>query len=389
MSKMTLEEFTARLNSSMFWQEFTFSQTKFSPRPRQEVELADGIVQIGDLLYILQLKERIKETSDAAIEERWFNEKVVRKATKQIRDSVRYISDHDSILMKNDRGRVVEILRSSPEKIKKIVVFHGGRALPRGCADKKFHISSSVGFIHILSANDYANVLNYIIVPDDIRRYFEYREYALAPIGGAGVAVDESDILVGYLTDAPLPVPGSRERLSGFIQDIEDFDLSHLMTEFVDRIQNDDGGTDYHKILAEFARVPRSLWREFKLRLMLSLDACGRSERCMPYKVTFPSSSCAFLIASLDPQLPTAGAEGEQIRLRYLEMYTLAAKYRSKVKSVVGLLISKDGNFRQLDWCHAAFPWEYDRSMENFLARFDFFRPEREEAIDSFLFRKL
>lgn len=44
---MTLENFTAHLNASTFWKEFTFSQTKFSPRPTQQVELADGVVLIG------------------------------------------------------------------------------------------------------------------------------------------------------------------------------------------------------------------------------------------------------------------------------------------------------------------------------------------------------
>jgi len=38
---MTLEEFTAQLNGSTFWKEFTFSQNQFSPRPGQELELAD------------------------------------------------------------------------------------------------------------------------------------------------------------------------------------------------------------------------------------------------------------------------------------------------------------------------------------------------------------
>lgn len=55
---MTLEQFTAELNASMFWKEFTFSQTKFSPRPKEEVELADGIVRIGSLAYVLQCARR-------------------------------------------------------------------------------------------------------------------------------------------------------------------------------------------------------------------------------------------------------------------------------------------------------------------------------------------
>jgi hypothetical protein len=65
---MTLEEFTARLNSSTFWKEFTYSETRFSPRPKQQVELADGIVLIGSLAYIFQLKERTGATEDPEAE---------------------------------------------------------------------------------------------------------------------------------------------------------------------------------------------------------------------------------------------------------------------------------------------------------------------------------
>ncbi|MGO4264004.1 hypothetical protein, partial [Lysobacter sp. TAB13] len=93
---MTLEQFTADLNASKFWKEFTFSQTTFSPRPKEQVELADGIVSIGRLAYVLQLKERTEATDNPGAERQWFKSKVLRKATKQIRDSVGYLAEHDT-----------------------------------------------------------------------------------------------------------------------------------------------------------------------------------------------------------------------------------------------------------------------------------------------------
>ena len=106
---MTLEQFTAELNASMFWKEFTFSQTKFSPRPKEEVELADGIVRIGSLAYVLQLKERKEPSGDQDAEKQWFKNKVLGKATKQIRDSVKYLSEHEAIQLRNERGHAVEV----------------------------------------------------------------------------------------------------------------------------------------------------------------------------------------------------------------------------------------------------------------------------------------
>src|SRR3546814_19363667 len=77
--RMTLEEYVAELNSLAFWREFTFAETKFAPRPGQELELADNIVWLGDFAFILQLKEREGGTRYPAAERAWFRNKVLRK----------------------------------------------------------------------------------------------------------------------------------------------------------------------------------------------------------------------------------------------------------------------------------------------------------------------
>lgn len=55
---MTLEEYIARLNTLVFWREFTFAENKFSPKAGSELELADSLVWFGDRAYVLQLKQR-------------------------------------------------------------------------------------------------------------------------------------------------------------------------------------------------------------------------------------------------------------------------------------------------------------------------------------------
>ncbi|MER8880003.1 hypothetical protein [Mesorhizobium sp. M0684] len=98
---MTLEEFTSHLNATTFWKEFTFSETRFFPRPKQQVELANGMVKIGSLAMVFQLKERAEETSDPEAERQWFPRKVLRKATDQIKDTVRYLAEHEEIRLTN------------------------------------------------------------------------------------------------------------------------------------------------------------------------------------------------------------------------------------------------------------------------------------------------
>ena len=173
---MTLEEFTAQLNAATFWREFTFSETRFFPRPKQQVELADGIVKIGSLALVFQLKERTDETSDPGAECQWFRRKVLRKATDQIKASLRYLAENEEIRLTNGQGHEIGMKGADLDDIKKIVVFLPGRTLPEVCRRTKFHVSSTVGFIHIVAAPDYLGIVDTLRVPDDVRLYFEYRE---------------------------------------------------------------------------------------------------------------------------------------------------------------------------------------------------------------------
>ncbi|MCF1433194.1 hypothetical protein GOZ97_16520 [Agrobacterium vitis] len=384
---MTLEQFTAQLNATTFWKEFTFSQTRFVPRPKVEVELADGIVKIGSLGFVFQLKERTEATEDPEIERRWFKQKVLRKAKDQIKASLRYLSENEKIHLTNDQGHEVEVMGRDLRDIKKVIVYFPGRLLPEDCWATQYVISGEAGFIHVIAANDYLGVLDKLLLPDDVRLYFEYREAALLRLKQAGTVVTEPDIMVGFLADKDLPQPGSIESLRDFVQDLESFDLSYLMYNLRDHIVHSGQGNDYYRIMEEFARVPRSVWREFKKRLMICLDAARMGEFRRPLRLAFPRTDCAFMIAAMDPKWPVRGPEGIEMRSKALAMYTQAAKYDLKTGVGVGLLISKDGASVSLDWCHVDAPWKPDSKMEELIRETQMFGPVRDMKVDSFLFR--
>ncbi|MER9222987.1 hypothetical protein NKI48_29655 [Mesorhizobium sp. M0644] len=67
-------------------------------------------------------------------------------------------------------------------------------------------------------------------------------------------------------------------------------------------------------------------------------------------------------------------------------MFTEAAKYDLKTRIGVGLLISKDGDCFQLDWCHIDAPWATNSKLEHLLST-PLFGPARERMVNSFLFR--
>jgi hypothetical protein len=383
---MNLEEYIARLNGLAFWKEFTFAQNDFTPQPGAEFELADNLVWLGAYAIVMQLKERGEETEDPETERSWFQKKVLGQGTSQIRDTLRFLKEHAQIRITNERGHSFDIRGAELVDITKVVVFLGGRVLPEDCRQTRYHVSRTAGFIHLLAAHDYLGILEKLRVPEDIRRYFAYREEVAPKVADAN-GIDESDIMGAFLGEQALPNSKSREILRGFIQDLDAFNLSRLLGNLHDNIQRSEQPFDYYRIMLEFARVPRSVWREVKLRFVESLKAVQEDKFAIPFRLTFPASGCAFMIAPLDPQIPAVGPEGDKARITGLRNLIHAAMYDTKVSKGVGILISKDKDHIQIDWIMADIPWKPDPEMDARLVESYPFRHAKERKINSFLFK--
>lgn len=383
---MTLEDYIAQLNSLAFWREFTFAQNRFSPVPGRELELADNLVWFGDQAFVLQLKQRDGATTDPAAERVWFEKKILKKATSQIRDTLHYLEENVRIHIRNEHGHGFDIERAQLKSVTKIVVYLPAPALPDDCRKIGYHVSRSTGdFIHIVAANDYLGILEKLRVPEDINRYFAYRE-AVLPRLRAGAGVEEADIMGGFLYEEEMPSPQSRRNLRGLIQDLDAFDLSGLLADLHKHIEHSDRPHDYYAILREFARVPRSVWREVKLRFTKSLEIIEKKQIARPFRLSFPESDCAFMIAPLDPELPATGIEGAAVRTTGLTNLTMGAKYLARTSKAVGILVSRDGEYVQIDWCFLDQAWEHEPEIEARLADANPFRAVAEKMIDGFYF---
>jgi hypothetical protein len=131
-ANMTLEQFISDLNSLAFFKEFTFSRNTFKPAGGgTELELADNIVWMGDDVTILQLKERSRnDIKDEDSETRWFEEKVLGNATKQVRDTLKFLEAHPAIKVTNERGHSFDIRGEQLRTKTKIVVYLPGKIVP-------------------------------------------------------------------------------------------------------------------------------------------------------------------------------------------------------------------------------------------------------------------
>jgi hypothetical protein len=384
---MTLEEYIGHLNSLVFWREFTFAENRFSPKPGSELELADNLVWLGDRAYVLQLKQREQPTQDSGAERTWFQKKVLKAATKQIRDSLNYLHQNPTIEVTNLHGHRFAIEPRKLKSITKIIVYLPSSQLPEDCWNRRYYVSQTTdAFMHLVPAHDYLGILEKLRVPEDIARYFDYREEITPILEKSRLQVDESDIMGAFLTEQPLPTTQSRSALRHLLQDFDNFDLSRLLADVHKHIQTAENPYDYYQILREFAKSPRSVWREVKLRLLKSLEVTAEKGFVRPFRVTFPESDCTFMIAPLDPSLPAVGPEGERIRINGLSNLTAGAKYLAKTSKCVGILVSRVGEYVQIDWCLIEHPWEREDVMESWLAEANPFRPVTEKSLDGFFF---
>ncbi len=80
------EEYVKIVNNNIFLREFTFTKNELKKDDKQKIELADNIVWLDEILFLIQIKWRNpKSTGKKEDESKWFKNKVLSKAKKNWR----------------------------------------------------------------------------------------------------------------------------------------------------------------------------------------------------------------------------------------------------------------------------------------------------------------
>lgn len=272
----TIQKFISeKLHSLVFLEEFVFARNKFKPSEATELELADAVVMLGDVLLIFQIKERSKfEVIGVDAEKKWFESKVLGKATKQIRDTLRYLQAYDEICVPNERGHVFNLAANEFKKIIKVVVYATPNLLPEECSGVRHYISDTAGFIHIVNASDYVEIGRTLRVPEEVVRYFDYREDVVTGFGGVCAQLPEASIAGHFVGgDSKIaPTFDSYKFLHRLVDDSKEWDLAPFLRGMHGTLTSDINSDDYYSILIEFAKQPRSSWKLIKERFVLSIE---------------------------------------------------------------------------------------------------------------------
>lgn len=380
-----LEEFIASTNSNVFLREFSFSENTFRPSPGEEVEFADHVIWVDDLLMLYQLKERAKLTGMSPEgERRWFRKKVLKEATKQVRDTLRYLETQPEISITNQRGHRINVGGSAPSRTVKVVVYAASEMLPDDCLRVRHHWSASGGFMHVISQTDYLGICRMLITPGEIAEYLGFRE-ALIDRWTEHTRIPPEPALVGQFLESDDPTRKPRRayyrNLYSLREDPSEFDLSFILKPFAERIEYTSAaeglpeifGSDqhYYFLLAEFAKLNRTELREVKERILLSLNVARRDEFEPPYRVTSPNTGCGFLFIPMSRDMIPSRSIGHQ-NLAY------ASKYEQQLERQVSASFAFDGEDYLIEWMYLDAPWQHDPEIEARLKEAYPFRPLRE-----------
>lgn len=381
---MAFADDLAAINSFHFFKEFTFSTTTFRPKPNQEVELADSIIWLGDILGVFQLKERKTLADTTPVdEERWFNRKVLRQATRQIRDTLDYLKSNRQIQIINHRGRWFNLSLAQIRRMHKLVVYLPSERLPTKCKNLKHHTSRTAGIIHLLQGLDYLGIVRTLLTPAEVSDYFEFREIAINRWPSEVIALPEQALVGQYLsgdTDTP-PDIAFIEYLRQIDHRTDEWDVSGIISVFPERITAAGSGTDYYQVVRELALLKRNELREFKSRFELSMAKAKANEFALPYRIAVPRTGCGFVFIPLTSDLV-------QQRRNALQNFTLAHKYDQHLAKCIGASFSPDNDgWFFVEWCYVEFPWQEDDLLEEQLRSNNPFRSVKSTEIRRYHFK--
>lgn len=373
----------ASLNEWHFFREFVFSRTTFRPVPEKELELADNLVWLGDILVAYQLKEReLVRDANSDTEKRWFEKKILGNATRQIRDTVRYLQNFHSIELQNGRGHPSQLTLAAFHRIHKLIVYLPQNQLPAECRRIKHHISSTVGLIHIICGPDYLGIVRTLLTPAEVADYLIFREELITRWPDQVLPASEASLVGQYLSGDLDARPSTEylEYLSRLEHHADEWDMSGIISKFPDRMTTGNSNAEYYPIVRELALLKRDELRQFKLRFQKSIKKARKNEFTKPYRMAVPRTGCGFVFIPVTKNL----LPRRQVALTNL---TLAHKYDLRLGKCVGVSIADDIKpWFTAEWCYVEFPWEQDSEMERLLKENNPFRDVKEHVASAYSF---
>lgn len=359
------ENLVTKISSNIFYKEFTFHKNEFIT-PNGQKELADTILWIDDLLFVIQVKERnVIEVKTEIEENRWFENTVLKKAKNQVKDSLNFLSSYSEIKVKNVRNHSIDISKADTALINKVIIYQSHSSLIN---DKnkslKFCNSSLIGNIHLFTIEDYSSICTILITPPELDEYLKFRERIFLKHPEIITSYPEQYILGHFLkTDDETTInPQYIQSFTKLKSDVDEFDLSFMLESFIDKIPADsDKSPDvYYPIIKEIAKLNRNELSMFKERYSKMIEHVKENSFSAPYRCVFSRTDCGFVFV---PLTNDTAPLWQNALLNSIDVY----KYKRGLNKCLGVSAYKDGEHFNLNWGFINNKWEHDKVLEDAL----------------------
>lgn len=182
---MTLsEKICQNINRKFYFDDFVLTNLYYM-RDGVKMEICDGLIEFEDTYIIIQIKER--NNKDNINNQKWLESKVYKKATSQIKDTIKIIKEADNLIVEDLYGQ--EVLIDKTKSILPIIIFKN-----ENIEDYKrvYHSKTTNLDINIFSEKDYETMMTILQMPIDIINYLNLRE-KLFNKGNSDLIIDDSE----------------------------------------------------------------------------------------------------------------------------------------------------------------------------------------------------
>ena len=378
----TSENIISQINSLVFFKEFTFCKNDFKDlNTNQKLEFADNVVWLDDIFWVYQIKEKENATSD---DKKWFENKILNKAVKQIKNTINYFSTYPEIEIENEKGHKLDITKAKEFEQKKLIIYSADSDFSKELRNIKFYDSRDIGLIHLFHYEDYFEMCKHLITPAEVDEYLSFRErfYTFAP--ESCDALPEQYFL-GHFFETPDTNHFDARYVNNLIEYCvgdDDFDISGLIEHFNERMIYQNSKTEYYSTIKEFAKLNRAELIYFKKCLVAALKYADRKYFVKPIRVYFLRTDCAIIFVPLSDQFPNTWKN-------ILQNLTIFHKYTSKAKKAIGIAIfkhKKSIDDFEMHWHYVEQDWKYDAELKQRCMEFEksgIFRKSKFKCIEN------
>lgn len=331
----------------MFLRAFSFPTMQLPRASDEDAELADRVVLIDKIGFIVVLKEREQKVASKPGDlEKWVVSNVLKKGVKQVQTTRDLLRTYKGLSLVNHFGHRVSIAPLDADDLIGLIIYRVP-AKSRPFRAARFKKGRNGGFVHILRDVDYFEICQHFVTPAELLSYFSFRRDVLINWDPAGTAVNEEALIGQYLLEEFAAEPDSRfEKAARSRGGPTACEFSFVLDSLSGRIasqESDYADTDFYEILTEIGLLGRYELKALKQQVRLALEAVRANRFELPFRIAARRTGCGFLIVPVTREFHAHAMDA-------LESLSIASKHELALPRQVGIGMWRNSEFVDIEW---------------------------------------